>query len=268
MGHRTKSLGDVTLGAAPSDQDPAEARFEHYLDAQGYSREHEPDLGVPTRPDYLIERDGLQAACEVKGFKTLGIWGPMLASPGTLVSRSMKEALRPIRRQIGTAAKQLKPLSSRGLPLVVVLANPRAAGVDLHPHMVISAMYGDLEAQFTTAGAGEPTSEWVAGRNGRLTNDHPHISAVVVVHEGDRSADRESAFVREFTTEHPEAGAEEALHALRAARQTFGPAEPYYRCDVFEAASGACVPLADELLNGADDARWRSDGDGHMVRIV
>lgn len=31
---------------------------------------YEPDLGVPTRPDFLVERDGIEVVCEVKEFTT------------------------------------------------------------------------------------------------------------------------------------------------------------------------------------------------------
>jgi hypothetical protein len=42
--------------------------FDEYLDLNGYVYEEEPDLGVPTRPDRLIERVGVEAICEVRQF--------------------------------------------------------------------------------------------------------------------------------------------------------------------------------------------------------
>jgi hypothetical protein len=44
--------------------------FDEDLDANGYSYEEEPDLGVVKRPDRLIERVGVEAICEVKEFTT------------------------------------------------------------------------------------------------------------------------------------------------------------------------------------------------------
>jgi hypothetical protein len=40
--------------------------FDEYLAVNGYTFEREPDLGVRTRPDRLIERVGVEAICEVK----------------------------------------------------------------------------------------------------------------------------------------------------------------------------------------------------------
>jgi hypothetical protein len=48
----------------------------------------------------------------------------------------------PIRRHIASAAKQLKPLTALDLPLVVVLANPEGAMIDLSVEHVIAALYG------------------------------------------------------------------------------------------------------------------------------
>ena len=43
--------------------------FEAYLAEHGCDvPEHEPDLGVETRPDYLLARDGHTCLCEVKEF--------------------------------------------------------------------------------------------------------------------------------------------------------------------------------------------------------
>lgn len=60
-----------------SDFTKSEQRFVEYLDAEGYAWEHEPDyrslLGLSatpeTCPDFLIDRDGLQAICEVQEFE-------------------------------------------------------------------------------------------------------------------------------------------------------------------------------------------------------
>lgn len=46
----------------------SEIWFDSYLTAHDYVFDVEPDYGVPTHPDRLVKRDGLQAVCEVKQF--------------------------------------------------------------------------------------------------------------------------------------------------------------------------------------------------------
>jgi hypothetical protein len=48
----------------------SEIWFDNYLTAHSYRFDIEPDLGIEKRPDRLIERDGLQAVCEVKQFES------------------------------------------------------------------------------------------------------------------------------------------------------------------------------------------------------
>jgi hypothetical protein len=48
----------------------SEAWFDDYLATNGYLFQVEPDLGVSTRPDRLIERVCFEAICEVKEFTT------------------------------------------------------------------------------------------------------------------------------------------------------------------------------------------------------
>jgi len=108
----------------------------------------------------------------VKAFNTYGILKDLV--PGQLRARSSKEALRPVRHQISAAADQLRDLQHRGLPLVVVLDNPAGRPIPIDsPHMVISAMYGDLEMQAPLLPDGSLGDfRGVAGRNGKLRNDH------------------------------------------------------------------------------------------------
>jgi hypothetical protein len=246
--------------------DPAEVRFENYLNAHDYLFEYEPDLHIDKQPDYMVQRGDDMVVCEVKGFQTLGIWGPMLQSPGHMVTRSMKEVLAPVRSQISAAAVQLKPLAGSGIPLVVVLSNPEKAGVDLSPTMVIAAMYGDLGAQFSSRPDGTTSSEWIADRNGKLTNDHGYVSAVVVARAGDRSAEGVDAFIRGFLEANPAAATEEVLAAVDEASDSFEPPEPYYYCDVFQTASTTCVPLPPSVFDGPNDHRWVAV-DGQMVMV-
>jgi hypothetical protein len=119
-------------------QNQSELIFETYLQAHHYSWQYEPDLGVPGRPDYMISRGGSAAICEVKEFETDAIrelgaeaGGPVIVPPRLLY--------RTIRRQVRAAASKMRPLASRGIPIVVVLANPQHASVTLDPRTVFHA---------------------------------------------------------------------------------------------------------------------------------
>jgi hypothetical protein len=87
----------------------------------------------------------------------------------------MEDVLRPARQKIRDAAKQLKPLRDYGRPLVVVLANPQGAFVQLRPPEMVWSMYGDPAFEFAgDAATGERVGEggFVVTRNGRLRKDH------------------------------------------------------------------------------------------------
>lgn len=78
----------------------SEEWFDEYLESNGYSYEEEPDLGVQTRPDRLIERVGIEAICEIKEFTTDA---PSRRWPGggsQIGSFSSDEWLRNVRRAI------------------------------------------------------------------------------------------------------------------------------------------------------------------------
>jgi hypothetical protein len=94
----------------------------------------------------------------------------------------MREVLKPIRRQIHEAARQLRDARPLKLPLVVVLTDPRRALLGLlRPFELIAAMHGDPLVQVPTSGHGAVgPARLVAGRNGELRNDHPCVTAVVM----------------------------------------------------------------------------------------
>jgi hypothetical protein len=74
----------------------SERWFDEYLDANGYTYWPEPDLGVPTRPDRLIERVGEEAICEVKEFTTDAMqrrW----PEGGSQISSAQTALRRPVR---------------------------------------------------------------------------------------------------------------------------------------------------------------------------
>lgn len=86
----------------------AEARVARYLRERGYTFEVEPEFGTGRHPDYLITAGENTLVAEVKAFETYGMFEN--AIPGQVVSRSLSEALAPIRKQIKKAAGQLKGL--------------------------------------------------------------------------------------------------------------------------------------------------------------
>lgn len=236
-------------------RDPGELLFERYLSTQGYAYEFEPDLGIQTNPDYVVSHGAARIICEVKSFDQ------QAPSAGKSISyRTMEEVLRPVRNQISSAARQLKPLAGAGMPLVVVLTNPRDCRVPLSPVEVMSAMYGDLTAVGVLGPAGVTEDmRQVADRNGKLSNQHGYISAVVVVrvrrhadawaeswleqHRGDfpNTNDRREAFVRAMDQ---------------------APTGEDASVDVFETVSSSAARLPRSIFAGSMDNWWRPTSDG------
>jgi hypothetical protein len=202
--------------------------FEAYLVEHGYDPgEHEPDLsplGVGPRPDYLpTNAVGERIVCEVKGFGVNNLTRRLRQL--RMVTVGDREQYGPIRSQVKKAARKLKPLAPQGLPLVVVLARAlRDVVVDLSVENVTSALFGDpgyvLEIDRET-GAAVRNGRHLLGRDGALTRDHQHVSAVAIL-EG----------------------------------RTFTPGFRY-RLDVIEALSSTATPLPDHWFAGPRDSRWR-----------
>jgi len=267
----------------------SEQRFGEYLDAEGYSWEHEPDyqsvLGLDERPetcpDFLISRDELRVICEVQEFEA-GDLDRRLETMrfGTL---SDKEVYGRQRRAMVDKARQLEPFAESGNPLVIVLANPRQVHVALDEHHVVAAMFGNpkFSIPVDTTGDGVPpgpatylVEDYGAfislerdGGEERFVARHPHISAVAIVHERTYEQD----FAEEVMARHPSeepgstlaaaeaatAGLEE-LNELRGAGQV--PEGHYQWVDVYE-LDGA-NPLPRNIFNGSRDLRFgfRSEG--------
>lgn len=160
-----------------------ELLFERYLRESGHSgwREHEPDLGINTRPDYRISKNGASAVAEVKEFDDGKLHRRLVESnrnQGFFVGD--REVFGDVRNKIRAAARQLKPLEGSGIPLVVVLTNPKNIWLPLDDTDVPAAMYGmptvggDYDAE-----RGEIVNmRLVPGRNGKLYGSHLYISAV------------------------------------------------------------------------------------------
>jgi len=106
----------------------SEQWFARYLEHNGYQGwdEPEPDLRVAKRPDFLVRRAGLAAVCEVKEFSTSGLERRLDRPHNRVMALSSAEVYGGIRGQLKEGADRLKPLDGRGIPLVIVLANPTA----------------------------------------------------------------------------------------------------------------------------------------------
>jgi len=153
--------------------------LESYLIEHGYDvPEYEPDLGIGVRVEYRLECGGELCLTEVKEFAPES--NPIKRSG----SYSQEETLKPIRGQIHEAARKLRNATALGLPLVVVLTDPNQAlfGM-LGSTEIIAAMKGDLSVEVPVSQSGPVgPARFTAGLNGELRNDHPYISAVVVIH--------------------------------------------------------------------------------------
>jgi hypothetical protein len=240
-----------------SSRTASEDRFESYLGEHGYTFQHEPDLGIAKRPDYLISRAGIEAVCEVKQFATTVMrdrLGGIGRGAGML---SSKQVFGTVRNQLDAAARQLKPLGGEQRPLVVVLSNPLHADVRLTPGDVISAMYGNPTVGFTIDNeTGEliSGSSILAGDDGALSAKHAYISAVVTLHERDREQDWADETVQRFEK------AEEFLRYANDARNRGEVPEGMRRwVHVFHtlsACEGEAVRLPEEFFDGPDDRVW------------
>lgn len=233
----------------------AEQLFERYLDERGYGCERHPDLGIVKRPDYLVDAENVRVVCEVKTFNNDGIFATTGAKVG---SRSMEQVLAPHRDDIKKAASQLKPLQGRGWPLVVVLSNPCGFPVPTEPSMVAAAMYGDpvMSAPMLDDGSlGRFAME--AGRNGRLRNNHPYISAVVVLHRESHSAEWARRWIADNRARFHEPVTLTA--ALLEAEGAEAPGGDDVFLDVFETLSESAVPLPRTVFRGPRDRRFVPD---------
>jgi hypothetical protein len=272
----------------------AEQRFVAYLEDHGYAWKHEPDyqaeLELPqpltTKPDFLIERGGSRAVGEVRQFETTHIRDRLAKSSG-YAALSPQEVYGSLRSGMFEKAKQLRPLAGAGVPLLVVLANPLGADVMLDAHHVQAAMWGNpgyvIPIDTTTGGSAEAhEAYWKledygafaspvidAGRIVGWENRHPHVTAVVVVHERLHSADwRDEMFQRHPPADNSfEAATDATLEAIKDINGVIARGEEpdgaYRWVTVYELNGEDAVPLPAGWFDGPRDERYGYTNGGY-----
>jgi hypothetical protein len=193
----------------------ADERFEAYLIDHGIPYEYEPPweerLGVEVEvnPDFLVEPDGAKVVAEVKQFETTHIRDRL--SPGRVVTLSGREVYRHLRSAMTTTAReQLLPFQRAGVPLVVVLANPLGADVAMDDEHLTHAICGNQKVRFAVGPDAPPDAppQHIAEDYGAFisitedgpVNHHPHVSAIVVVHERTHNQD----WIHEMLAKEPD----------------------------------------------------------------
>jgi hypothetical protein len=265
--------------------------FDEYLSTNGYTSTPEPDLGVPTRPDRLIERVGVEAICEVKEFTTDAVqrrWPAEMRErwpedEPQFGSFRGEEWLLNVRRAISDAARQLEPLAGDPRPLVIVLANPRRVRAEITGPKLIEAIKGELAITFRVSretGAAVAEGEWVYGEGGRLAGGQaPWISAVAGLHRGDQLWDWQRKWIEDWKAEHLPEGPrseDDALARVEAYRPALEeamktqdpPSGDYFYLHVIGTPSEDAVPLPRKILDAAWDVRWAENRETGMWELV
>jgi hypothetical protein len=173
-----------------------------------------------------------------------------------------------VRGQVDAAARQLKPLAGGPRPLVVVLANPHGADVNLGAEHVVHALYGNPAVTFALdAMTGETMTGLAAfaDRDGALTAKHAYISAVVTVHE--RALEQDWL---DDAAKRIHGGAVEFLRYARQARERGDIPDGSRRwVHVFHTEAAACgdaVRLSEAFFDGPQDLVWAVK-DGAYVQV-
>ena len=124
---------------------------------------YEPDwrarfeVAGASNPDFLVDWAGASAIVEVKQFTTRRITERLVAAGG-MAWLPAKEVFGPVRSAMtGAAQEQLLDFAALGLPLVVVLANPLGADVDLDAEHVTNAMLGNPKFRIAVGPGAPPT---------------------------------------------------------------------------------------------------------------
>jgi hypothetical protein len=258
----------------------SEEWFDRYIRDHGHDPgEVEPDLGIEKRPDRLIGWNGVEVVCEVKQFDNDPFGDDWNGQPRTM---DMKAALNPVRRAVSYAAEQLKPLAGRGMPLVVVIANPNGMPVPFSSEEIIWALYGDPVWKITIdeeTGAPVGETEYGADRNGQIRNRHQYLSAAVALCRRTLAQDWSDALWARLKDENhfdpvgdPEGAsrvttlAVEEMHAAEERGDI--PAGDYLYSDVFVTMSAEAEPLPANVFDGPRDSRWEFDAATSAYRRV
>jgi hypothetical protein len=249
----------------------SEEWFDDYLRTNGYLFEVEPDLGVRTRPDRLIERVCFEAICEIKEFTTDAMRRRWPEGASQFGSFGGLEWFLTVRRTISDAAQQLEPLSGDHRPLVIVLANPHGMTLPLDDDELIQAMYGELEVTFkldTGTGAPATEPEWVLGKGGRLADEEaPWVSAVAVLRPGNQRDEWTKQWIEDWKAKNWPDEPKTADDALarwqayqpeleRALAADDAPSGEFFSMAVIETISKGAVPVSHEIFDGDRDRRW------------
>jgi hypothetical protein len=241
----------------------SEKWFEQYLSQAGCGYEYERDLAVRTRPDYLIRCGDDEAICEVEE----------LAEPPAVMRQrervfmlGPKDEYGPVRRKIRAAARQLKPLSGDGRALIVVVADPCSYGHGLEAEDMIYAMYGNPAVSVPIDVVDPEGAKLFAGRDGRLTTDHPYVSGV-----GSLRVDSQSAAWFQDQVFQLRQGSRFAKEFLERARRISAADAPNSRFRIvfvesLTAIRGEAARLPVGIFAATGDERWTPGADGRFSR--
>jgi len=263
--------------------------FETYLHETGHlgGEAHEPELHTgSTNPDYRVEKGGASAVCDIKEFKDSALHRGIntlqrnrkefLTQTGHDIGPQAstidpKRLLAPVRRQIKSGADNLRPLKDRGLPLAVVIANPNQIRVSLGISDIGFALYGDPMRAGILDDTGHIELDEAQGCNGELTNNHPFISAVIILHRRAYIND----LAEEWQNQHKPLltldpkNALKTMHSyLQEQEQQSSAPSHYFYVEVFHtlsAMNGDAVPIPPTLFDGVKDRRYTPNPSGQYT---
>ena len=162
------------------------------------------------------------------------------------------------------------------MPLVGVLANPAGAPVDLSVSHLLAALYGNPQWAMTIdsqSGAAVDEGRLELGRDGKLTNDHPYLGAIVLLRRRELAQDAAEKILAERkgrSTDAPKT-ARERRERMAAAFDELSrhelPDGHYFWADVIETTSEAAVRLPEDWFDGDLDRRWRCNQQGRYELI-
>jgi hypothetical protein len=159
--------------------------FEDYLRYHHIAvLDREPD----SRAEYLVEVDRQTCLCGIQELVQDA------GETGALDPSSATGGLEPVRSKLHEGARQLCSSADRGRPLVLVVANPSDAPVILKDGAVMWALEGAPVTENPARSGSGPRH--AIGDNGEVRQDHPHLTALAVIHE--RVAEPETPFAHAF----------------------------------------------------------------------